>query len=49
MDFTDVKRSEITYKELFAKDLYSITFVVEIRNILCLMKVVGLLYSHKAQ
>lgn len=49
MDFSDVKRAEITYEELFAKDLHSITFVVEIRSILCLMKVVGLFYSPKAQ
>lgn len=49
MDFSDVKRSEITYKEVFAKDLHSMAFVVEIRSILCLMKVVGLLYSHKAR
>ena len=48
MDFSDVTPPEITFKKELASSDFSMVFLVEVRNKLCVMKVVCFLYSYKA-
>lgn len=48
MDFSDATPPEITFKQELARSDFSMVFLVEVRNKLCVMKVVCLLYFYEA-
>lgn len=48
MDFSRVTPSEIVFKQELASSESSVIFLVEVRNQVCVMKVVCRLYSYKA-